>query len=334
MPSVLISILNWNKAETTLECLRSLGQLSREGIRTKVLVLDNGSAEADYLALKQDTDADWIEVRRSEVNLGFTGGHNVILKIAINEGYDFVWLLNNDATVQPDALRKLVDTMLQDARCGAASPVIVPEIGAAPVHGWGYVHEWKTRGRYWIPNVETAHRFHETAPERICLSGAAMMLRVDALRQVGLLDERLFAYYDDNDICTRLAQRGWHSRVAFDTAATHESRPITEQPPYYFYLMYRNGLIFWHSNMPKGLRRLLWLKIVEKALFNVTRLRQAGMEHHAECGLLGVWDFICGRTGAPDLGRKAPALARLLCWAVARMHAKKLGKPAANPVSA
>lgn len=325
IPSVLISILNWNKAEVTSKCIDSLMTLSHDGFKVDILVIDNGSAQEDYATLEQSIPKDFAKVVRFEKNLGFTGGHNESLKIAIQEAYDWVWLLNNDTTVQPDTLQKLVNAISTDDRCGAVSPVVVPDVeGGIPHNAWGLVHDWKTRGSTWLTSEAQAKKQQLEHPESICVSGAAILLRVQALREVGLLDDRLFAYFDDNDIGVRLSNGGWHSKVAFETTAMHGSPANTERPPYFFYLMFRNELIFWHTSMPKEFRKLLWLKLVNQALFNVNRLRSRGMEHQAEPALLGVSDFILGRSGAPDLTRKVPAAIRLLCKASAYLHKSQL----------
>ena len=323
-PRVLISILNWNKASVTLACLKSFQHMLREAMTVDVVVLDNGSAPADYASLRDGVKGDGVQVLRVEKNLGFTGGHNVTLKLALEHGYDFVWLLNNDATVQSDTLAKLIEAIAADDRCGAVSPVICPEDDEALVNAWGLTHDWATRGNCWFPSAAESLRVHQTDPNSVCLAGTAILLRTQAIREVGLLDDRLFAYYDDNDIGTRLAHRGWRSKVVFNATATHGRRMLADQPLYYFYLMFRNELIFWHSNVPKQFRKLLWLRLVNQALFNVSRLRRKGLERQADSALLGVWDFIIGQGGAPDIARNAPLPMRLIARIAGRLHQKQL----------
>lgn len=323
-PSVLVSVLNWNKAEVTLKCLESLKKLAHGAIRVDILVVDNGSSQSEYAALKNSILESVAKFLRIEKNLGFTGGQNEALKVAMLENYDYVWMLNNDATVQSDTLLKLVDAMVADQRCGAASPVLVPEEGGRPDNAWGLVHEWKSRGAFWFTSEAAARQQQQTHPASICVAGTAVLLRVQAIREVGLLDDRLFAYFDDNDIAVRLSNRGWHSKVVFDTTATHGLPALTDRPLYFFYLMFRNELIFWHTHMPKEFRNLLWLKLVNQTIFNVNRLRSKGMHRQADIALLGVSDFIFGRHGAPDLTRKVPLALRLICKASAFLHKQKL----------
>lgn len=325
-PRILISILNWNKASDTLECLRSLRNQVCDGFRADVLVIDNGSEQGDYAALQASPDSGWVTIKHIEKNLGFTGGHNVAIAMAIEQEYDFIWLLNNDATVAPDTLAKLVHAIVRDAKCGAVSPVLYPEVGTEQEHGWGITHDWRSRSHDWIPSAAASLQLHATDPEAICLTGTAILLRVQALREVGSLDARLFAYYDDNDIGTRLTRGGWRNKVVFDASAVHALRKMGEQPPYFFYLMFRNELIFWHTHMPQAHRRLLWFKLVNQSLYHVHRLRYRGFSHQADAALLGVWDFISGTSGAPRLARNPPLVMRAASRLLTYLHAPQLRK--------
>jgi GT2 family glycosyltransferase len=327
--SVLVSILNWNKAEVTIKCLESVKKMACNGLKVDILVIDNGSNQADYAGLRNALPDNCTQFLRIEKNLGFTGGHNESLKVAIRENYDYVWLLNNDATVEPDTLVKLVDAIANDTRCGAVSPFLISEEGPHPDIYTGLIHNWEKRDAAWLTSEEVIPE-QLNHPESICVAGTAILLRVQAIREVGLLDDRLFAYYDDNDIGVRLSRGGWHSKVVLETTCIHDSPPLAERPPYFFYLMFRNELIFWHTHMPKNLRKLLWLKLVNQSLYKVNRLRRRGMERQADSALLGVSDFIFQKTGAPRLPRSVPLATRLVCAASAWIHKKQLNNEEAR----
>ncbi len=329
-PRVLISILNWNKAAETLHCLDSLRTLVRDGMDVDILVIDNGSRQSEYEALRDGVAPGSAEVVRVEHNLGFTGGHNVSLARALKENYDYIWLLNNDSTAQADTLIKLVTAIAADPRCGAVSPLIIPDDDSPARHAWGFTHDWRARSNPRVDSAAASKALHENDPLGVCLAGTAIVFRLQAIREVGLLDDRLFAYYDDNDIGVRLARAGWTSKVVFDANATHGVRQHAEQPLYYFYLMYRNELIFWHTHMPKELRKHLWLKLVNQSMFNVNRMRHNGMHKQADTALLGIADFMAGRGGAPDLTRKAPLPVRLMCKLLNYSHAKQLKQMSAR----
>jgi GT2 family glycosyltransferase len=249
-----------------------------------------------------------VEILRLEKNLGFTGGHNIAIEMAIKQNVDFIWLLNNDARIIPGSLVKLVSAIAKDARCAAASPVLRPLPGETPIAAWGAIHNWAARSVEWAPTEEQSKIWHTDRPEEICVAGTALLLRTTALAEIGGLDNRLFAYFDDSDLGVRLARADWRSKVVFDAEVVHPWRQLPEQPPYFFYLMFRNELIFWTTNTPASFRRLLYLKLINQALFNAIRLRRKHMLPQSNAALLGIWDYLRGRHGAPDLHRRVPLI--------------------------
>lgn len=327
-PKVLISILNWNKVHQTLACLSSLAEdVILANAEVTVLVIDNGSKAEDVALLEVSASGKGFSLCALPTNLGFTGGHNVAMQIAIDETYDFIWLLNNDATVEPGALAKLLATMHSDLRCGAASPVIRDSIDAQLVTSCLGTHEWHKRDCKRIVSLQEGKRIQAEWPEAVWLVGTAILFRVKALKEVGMLDDRLFAYWDDNDMGARLAAAGWISKCVFAASVAHDTRSIEHHPLYVYYLFQRNEMLFWKKNMPNTNRRLLWLKLVDTALFDVNRLYRMGLKSQGDAALLGVFDFICHRFGPPKLNRKVPFLLRVMCKMSALINEKKVCFP-------
>lgn len=312
---VLISILNWNKAEVTLSCVESLkSEIATNQLEIQILVTDNGSRDEDFSLLSNGLRAHNVSVQRLQKNIGFTGGHNLSIKIAIDQSYDFIWLLNNDAIVVPGCLNELVLAMQEEPRCGAVSPIIRNIGDEDTIATCLRTHDWKLRSYKQITSVEDGKKFQAEHPEKVWLVGTAAFFRIEALKKIGPLDERLFAYYDDDDIGVRLGEAGWYSRCVLTASVAHESKRTAGQyPPYFYYLMHRNEMLFWQKHTPKEHRRLLWWKLLDTSLFNVNKLYRKGWRIQGDAALLGVSDFVRGRFGAPILDRKAPFLMRALC---------------------
>jgi GT2 family glycosyltransferase len=144
------------------------------------------------------------------------------------------------------------------------------------------------------------------------LPATAILLRLSALKEIGPLDQRFFAYYEDDELGARFAAAGWVSRVAFEVAVKHSMpRAETDRPPYYFYLIQRNYLIFWFENTPPAYRRLLWLRLIDQAIFEINKLKRKGFSEHANAAALGLLDFLSKTYGAPNLARRVPAWIKL-----------------------
>jgi len=313
-PRVLVSILNWNGARKTLTCLDSMREeLAATPADVTVLVIDNGSGSDDAALLAAGVASRDVVLKCLPKNLGFTGGHNIAIDLAIREGYDYIWLMNNDATVAPGTLRELIAEIGAHPRCGAVSPLL-RDIHDGHIARCINGHDWSKRVSTRILDIDEARRFQDEHPEAAWVDGTAVLFRVQALKDTGPLDDRLFAYYDDNDIGVRLAARGWSSRCVFGATVFHENRDGLEEFPLYLsYLLQRNEMLFYHSNTPPAYRRLLWLKLVDKAMFDASRFREYGFKEHSNAALLGMWDYLRGSFGPPAHQRKPPLFLRMAC---------------------
>lgn len=325
--TVVISVLNWNSAAVTLDCVRSVLALPPLAeVRTELVVVDNGSQPADAEALAAGLAGLPVQLLRLPANLGFAGGHNVAMRAALERGVDFIWLLNSDACVTGDSLQRLLALMAAQPRCGAASPLIV-RLGKPEVIDFaGAAHDWARLDSQRPLELPAAQALARQRPRDLWVVGTAILLRAAALREVGLLDERYFAYYEDDDICARLAAAGWHSAMAFDAQVEHAcfEGVIFDRPPYYFYLMARNAFRFWGGHAPAGQRRWLRLRLLESWLFMANRLHLQGLAAKREACLLGIYDGLLGRAGRPELQRRTPWPLRLVRQFRERSHRQHL----------
>lgn len=298
----LVSILNWRAPEKTIAAVARLLELQPPACHIELLVIDNGSSLDEFETLQRLLPPT-VSLRRNAANLGFAGGHNQAIRLAMEQDFDFIWLFNNDASVlASDTLPALIRIMESDPGCAAVSPRLEDDHGR--VYFNGGEHDWKNRQSNW-PSLEKMQKLDGATPVDQWLSGAALLLRVAALRKVGLLDERYFAYYEDNELSVRLAKAGWTLRVAFEARVRHPlPAKDTERPPYYFYLTQRNYLLFWYENTPPEYRHRLWLRLLDQAFYNCNQLYDDGFPAHGNASLLGIRDFIVGRTGKPDLDRR------------------------------
>lgn len=311
--SVLVSILNWNSAELTLKCVESVFSLVLPAhVSVQLMVVDNGSSAADHQLLRAGLQGTAVALVRNEVNLGFTGGHNLAIAQALNRKIDFIWLLNSDARANKETLAQLLAQMNAAPRCGASSPLIV-RLGRPDIIDFaGAVHEWALLDSIRPLELTKARALSAARPGDIWIVGTAILFRCAALREVGLLDERYFAYYEDDDICARLAAAGWDCALVFDAVVEHAcfEGVIYDRPPYFFYLMARNAFRFWGTHTPRAQRRLLSLRLLETWTFMANRLHLRDLPAKRDACLLGIVDGLRGRHGAPDLKRPVPGLMR------------------------
>jgi GT2 family glycosyltransferase len=198
-PLVYIVTLTWNQCRDTLDCLASLHELTYPNFQ--ILVVDNGSIDGTVEAVRVQYPA--VELLVNEQNLGFQGGFNAGIRYAHQQGAEFVLVMNNDTTVQPDMLDELMDYAgLPDV--GIVSPKIF--YFAEPTRIWsvgGDCHPVTFEMTHKGDNQIDAGQWAEVI-ERDFLVGCAMLMTRLLLQRVGLFDTGFHPiYYEDVDLCVR-----------------------------------------------------------------------------------------------------------------------------------
>lgn len=253
---LLVAILNFRTTDLTIDCLRSL---EPEVVRTpgiRVAVLENGSGQEDAFPRLQRAIADhgwgaWAAVTASEANLGFTGGNNLIVRraLASADPPEYVLLLNSDTRVEPRALGALVDHLDRTPAAGIAGSTLLSaegEVQASPFR-FGSIAAELDRGLRLgaVSRLLSRWAVVMPTPPAACavdwVSGASMILRRTMLEEIGLLDEGLFTYFDDLDLCLRARRAGWEtwfvpeSRVIhLEGASSGIADHVKRRPAYWF----------------------------------------------------------------------------------------------------
>lgn len=209
-PLVCVIILNWNGWADTVECVRSIAALTYPSV--EAFVVDNGSTDESIARIRNEFPA--VKILENGVNLGFAGGNNRGIEHAIERGACYVWLLNNDTTVDPGALTALVDT----ARGTGASIV------GSVLHHFNDQDRIQTWGGGTVNRlVATTAQFESRTTRRLhYLSGTSMLLDRSVVESVGLLDTSFFFYLEDADYCLRASAAGLALRVAEDSIVFHK----------------------------------------------------------------------------------------------------------------
>jgi GT2 family glycosyltransferase len=265
-------------------------------VQYDIIVLDNGSTDGSTSVLRNINGFELIE---SKTNLGFAGGYNLIISKAIERGYDYIWLLNNDSLVEDVCLEKLVAVAESNPKCALLSPLIKNKQAPHDVqHALSLLNKTRT-GVIEISEVTKAQQEQDRHPSRVILWGTALLIRTDAIRKIGFLDERLFAYSEDTDLCLRSLENGYLNRVIFNATVLHES-PQHPRKPHYYYYTQRNATLMWR----KYVSTILLLKLIRWNL-QLARKSLASLKNNPETSfamVLGIWHGWIGKSGAysPD----------------------------------
>lgn len=226
-PEVLdveISIVNTSNCELLRGCLRSL-PAACEGLHWHATVVDNASTDGS--AEMVESGFPWAKVLRNEGRLGFSANHNRVLRPTIEHRQArYVLILNEDTQLEAGSLFELVRFCDSDERCGAAGPVILGRDGLIEQSLFSFPTLLDQFRASLLPG-----RPEGPPGPAGWLNGSCVLIRVEALRQIGPLDERFFIFFEDTDLCLRLAAAGWTVRICEQARILHLGHQTVSQRP-------------------------------------------------------------------------------------------------------
>ncbi len=204
-PFVSVVVLNWNGIEDTVECLNSLREMDYPNFET--IVVDNGSTDGSQERIKREFPE--VSLIENHKNLGVGEGNNVGIRHALGKGAEYIFLLNNDAIVDPQVLQELINVAENDRMIGIAGPLIYfyddpTKIQSAGLHIDFRDAVCRLRG---YKRRDTGD--YSKMEEVNSASGCGMLVKKSVIQKVGLLDPEYFAYGDDIDWSLRTKKAGF-----------------------------------------------------------------------------------------------------------------------------
>ena len=288
IPSVCILTAAWNQVEKTLACLETVFKLTYT--QFDVVLVDNGSKDELREQVRQ-----WypqVEIIRSETNLGFAAGFNLGLRLAMIQGYDYIFLINNDTLLASDCLTMLVDgaqvrpnaALLTAKIYYASDPNRIWTVGGSSNKLLLEVKD-VARGQLDVGQWETPSKI-EFAP--LC----GVLLNTHCLSEVGLLDELFFLYYEDMEFCHRLRRMKYELWLMPQARMWHEvsaSSGGSNTPTERYWMALSSGLYFRNS--------ATWLQLVfiipyrlASAIRTTIKLLKRRSYHAVYAYWLGLWN--------------------------------------------
>lgn len=203
------------------ECVASLvAQMAPE----RVVIVDTESSDGSVEAVTTE----WSGVRRLDVpNKGFAFANNRGIE---QTSADAVLLLNPDAQAGPGMTDRLLRYLEDHPDVGIVAPLVVDPDGSPQYGAWGRFPSLAESIRLALARLSRKVMARSRSPERPAepfdvdwVTGAAMMVRREAIAKVGGMDEGFFLYYEDVDWCKRMKSAGWRVVVVPDVVAFHHS---------------------------------------------------------------------------------------------------------------
>jgi N-acetylglucosaminyl-diphospho-decaprenol L-rhamnosyltransferase len=281
--SVSLFVVHWNQPA---ECIATVNALRTQNIPLQVTVIDNNSRPEAFETLKSKLGPD-VRLVRLNQNKGWGGALNVALKQWLEQSANRYCLLSaHDAVPEPKCLQLLVEAVEADAQIGIACP------------------------QYHDPFIGRFSRLRGVFPERVRASisgstqivdvphGTLMLCRRECLQQIGLFDERYFAYGDEHELGVRARRNRWKVAMVWGAIVTNPG--TWTESPLRSYLFARNSLLLVRDYYGR------WSAFAraQLILFNTLRLMiqspNKAFAFSSRARFQAVRDYFLGRWGRPD----------------------------------
>ena len=240
MSEFSVSIVNTNARDLLLACLGSL-----RGEDAEVVVLDNASEDGSAEAVRSRFPEVHVIAQRHRA--GFGANHNTVIRATSGR---YVYVLNEDTTADDWGFARIEDYLDRNARVAALGPRLVYPDGRHQDSAWRFPTPAVaalgalTLGRV---GVEQSRGNDPRAVDWVM--GAAIVLRREALDEVGLFDEEFFLYSEEVDLCLRLRRAGWAVEYFPEvTVVHHESRFSSDIPERRINEMWRSRHRYWRKH--------------------------------------------------------------------------------------
>jgi len=274
--TVAIIIVNWKKYDITSTCIESI--LNSTNSNFKIILVDN---ESDNKKVKKFKYRNEIEIIQNKKNEGFSKANNIGIDYALKNNYDYTLLINNDTIVE----KNLIEVLLKTAEAKSFS-VVQPLI-----LNYNGKEIWNAGGRinYFFGNFITRKKLGNSLNSSHELTewftGCCCLFKTKIFKDIGKLDERFFAYYEDVDFSLRLKKYEYKIGFTSKTQIYHyesfssisNNSKGGKLSSYVHYLNIRNHILILkkHSDLFNsfGTRMYQIFKIISYSIYFIFRLR-------------------------------------------------------------
>jgi len=280
-----VSIVNTNSRELLLACLESLAPVEAE-----IVVLDNASEDGSAAAVRERFPH--VRVIEQEHRAGFGSNHNTVIRATTGR---YVYVLNEDTTANDWSFERITEYLDAHPQVAALGPRLVYPDGRLQDSAWRFPTPLvSTMGLATLGQLGVKQSKGASVRPVDWVMGAALVLRREALDQVGLFDEDFFLYSEEVDLQTRLRQAGWETHYFPElTVVHHESQFSAGIPERRINEMWRSRHRYWrkhHSRMGARVAALATgSQYAARALLSPAARRDPGIEARMRLHARDAW---------------------------------------------
>jgi len=270
-PKIAIIVLNWNGKHDTIACLASLSALDYP--HYTILLVDNGSTDGSVPCIQERFPH--VHCIALPENIGFAAGNNAGIAYALQQGADYLLLLNNDTIVASDLLLRFLEGFAASPQAG---------ILGARIYQFDQKDTLDHLGGMWVKKEAKMHLigFREKDPTPLPQSlipldyvcGACMIIQRSVIDAIGMLEPRYFLYWEENDFCLRAQKAGFSTYSCPQAKIWHKiSASLTGGRPHAAYFNWRGRLLWIERQYTPYERVGIYFKTIFPAIFKLIKLK-------------------------------------------------------------
>ena len=268
---VAVIIVNWKKYTITSKCIESVFKCNYSNY--EIILVDNESDDSKLSTLKRKN----ITTISNSKNEGFSKANNQGIEYALKNNFDYVLMLNNDTIVKSNLIDVLVRTA-QAKKISAIQPLILNHNGQKIWNGGGKIN-------YFFGIFFSSNKASKSYKLIDWFTGCCCLFETKLFVEIGKLDERFFAYYEDVDLSLRIKKNGYKIGFTSQTELIHlesassklETSNEGSLNPYVHYLNIKNHILVFRKHIkmfnPIGSIIFQIIKILSYSTYFILRFR-------------------------------------------------------------
>jgi GT2 family glycosyltransferase len=280
-------ILNWNDAESTIQCVDSVKLNSKVDL---VVIVDNASTDGsqkvftDYYHHNKD-----VHILINDKNSGYGGGNNFgIQYILDNFSFFTIWILNNDSFICNDALSPMLNILKANEKSIVGSVIINSNNQLIECYGGGFNYPILGKAKLYLKNKPISYLINYSALLPDYIMGCSLLIPKSMIEEVGLMDETYFMYSEEIDWETRASAYGYSLAVADKSYVYHRGSGSSGGRSANFHYYRNRGAMIYNRKFHSFIFTLTSAFL----LSGITLIQEFRNRNNLVAGIKGIFDGI------------------------------------------
>lgn len=280
-----IIILNYNNADETINCVKRLTKFVKNA---QIIVVDNRSTDNSKGKLEKEFKTTKIILTFGSVNGGFAYGNNLGIQMAIQKGFEYICVLNNDVIINNDFLSPLLRKLSNDSTIGVIGPCIIDDNDFV-INTGNKIKMTSISFKHGINEGEKFHNVTDKIFDCDFLTGACLIFRSSIINVVGYLPEQYFLNFEETEWCRKIKMNKYRVVCDAQSVICHTGeKTIGKINGLQVYFLRRNIVLFELRNGNLFEKIIFFIKLMIYAIFQT-------LYHH---DLNAIRAYVDGFTGA------------------------------------